>query len=407
MKFQLIILLIFIPLQCMNTLRQLCVHTVAHTLDDSKINNIMDELPENCLHDVLVEKLRKKLFPLTIDKPHDTITETRCIARIAINENGTKAMYSLVGGDIKLCDLSTKKISSLYHPPKTILEPYYPVAMTPDGTKGIFCSSSKFIKVWDLCANNEIGNLMCDNSYMESLAITADGKRALSSSKKAKLLDLQTYTEVATISSNGRAVAITPDGTKGIIGGDDGVITILYLNPYNIITLAKNRGMLLKDVAISADGKKGLCGYSCYNSGALMLLDLIKHEEIFTLRYDRPIYTIAITSDGTIGLCGFHNRLVRIINLTDKSEIATLLGHTHFVDSVAISEDGTRALSSCGPNLEYRPYEDINSWDLRTLLIDRFPLELLKKVWHAFIKDNKSKKECYQLICDEFQKEKK
>jgi WD40 repeat protein len=72
--------------------------------------------------------------------------------------------------------------------------------------------------------------------------------------------------------------------------------------------------------------------------------------------HTRPVWSVAITPDGTRAISGGGDGTVRIWDLATGNEQATLTGHDTAVFSVAITPDGDRAVSG-GADATVRVWE--------------------------------------------------
>ncbi|MEG4796698.1 WD40 repeat domain-containing protein, partial [Microcoleus sp. LAD1_D1] len=105
------------------------------------------------------------------------------------------------------------------------------VAVTADGKRAISGSDDKTIKVWDLTTGKEQFTLNGHTRSVNAIAVTADGKRAISGSydKTLKVWDLTTRKEQFTLNghtSSVNAVAVTADGKRAISGSIDKTIKV-------------------------------------------------------------------------------------------------------------------------------------------------------------------------------------
>ena len=91
------------------------------------------------------------------------------------------------------------------------------VAVTPDGKRAVSASWDHTLKVWDLETGREMRTLEGHSGWVAGVAVTPDGKRAVSASVDGtlKLWDLETGRALRTLeghSDSVRCVAVTPDG---------------------------------------------------------------------------------------------------------------------------------------------------------------------------------------------------
>jgi WD40 repeat protein len=113
------------------------------------------------------------------------------------------------------------------------------VAVTPDGRRAISASYDRTLKVWDLDQTSfglEERTLTGHGSGVRAVAVTPDGRRAIpaSSDKTLKVWDLSTGKELASIVLDGSlyCLAVATDGLTIVTGdGAGSVYCLRYEEP--------------------------------------------------------------------------------------------------------------------------------------------------------------------------------
>ncbi|HEY9833053.1 MAG TPA: WD40 repeat domain-containing protein, partial [Stenomitos sp.] len=159
------------------------------------------------------------------------------------------------------------------------------VAVTADGKRAISGSDDFTLKIWNLETGEELFTLPSrryanngHSSYVNAVAVTADGKRAISGShdKTLKVWNLETREELFTLNGHRdlvRAVAVTADGKRAISGSYDNTLKVWNLETgKELFTLSSGRytnngrSGRVNAVAVTADGKRAISGSCSYDS---------------------------------------------------------------------------------------------------------------------------------------------
>lgn len=267
---------------------------------------------------------------------------------VAITPDGRHLICGSVDGVLKAWDLQTGQeictLSSHSFEDNSVV-------ITPDGHRFISTSGDE-IKVWDLKIDTR--PFTSHEGWVSAITVTPDGCHAISGSwdQTLKIWDLQTGQEMRTLTGhwdNVSAIAITPDGRHVISGSWDQTLKIWDLQTgKEILTLTGHQGFV-SSVAITPDGQQIISGS---HDGTLKVWDMQTRKEMHTFfsswdteldRYS-PVYAVAITPDGKKVISGSRNGTLKVWDLHTRQEMRTLTGHKAFVSTVAITPDGQQVI---------------------------------------------------------------
>ena len=150
---------------------------------------------------------------------------------IAILANGQQAISASNDYDLKIWDLKT---GTQLHTLEGHTAGIWALAVTPDGKTAISTSQDNTLKVWDIERAVEIKTFWV-GELLKSVAITRDGKRALSVSYGhdcIKVWDLENGIELQTLERHQESihtVVLTPDEKLAISGSTDSDLKVWNL----------------------------------------------------------------------------------------------------------------------------------------------------------------------------------
>jgi WD40 repeat protein len=98
------------------------------------------------------------------------------------------------------------------------------VAVTPDGKRAVSASADKTLKVWDLETGRVLRTLQGHSDSVPGVAVTPDGQRAVSAShdKTLKVWNLDTGLLIATFRCDASASCCAFADERRIVAGDAG-----------------------------------------------------------------------------------------------------------------------------------------------------------------------------------------
>ena len=184
------------------------------------------------------------------------------------------------------------------------------------------------------------------SSSVNAVAVTADGKQAISGSndKTLKVWDLTTGKELFTLqghSSSVNAVAVTADGKRAISGSNDNTLKVWDLTTGKELFTLQGHSRSVKSVAVTADGKRAI---SVSNDKTLKVWDLKSGKELFTFKgHIDSVNAVAVTGRRAIS-CS-RDKTLKVWDLKSGKESFTFKGHIDSVNAVAVAVTGKLAIS--------------------------------------------------------------
>jgi WD40 repeat protein len=236
------------------------------------------------------------------------------------------------------------------------------IAITPDGKRAVSASRDKTIKVWDLDSYRELAVFSGHSNSVESIAITPDGKRAVSASrdKTLRIWDLDSYRELAVLSGHSEwvnGVAITPDGKRAVSASRDKTLKIWDLDSGQELAVLSGHSEWVNGVAITPDGKRAV---SASGDKTLKVWDLDSYRELAILSgHSDWVNGVAITPDGKRAVSASWDKTLKVWDLDSYRELAVFSGHSNSVESVAITPDGKQVVSASRD-------KTVKVWDLES-----------------------------------------
>lgn len=227
------------------------------------------------------------------------------------------------------------------------------LALTRDG-RVIADSSDGSLRVWDLGSGAELLTWAGAAEGLASLAATPDGRRIVIGTKHGllRVWDAVLGKELLNLRDRKNAihaVAVTADGRVALSASADGTFTVWDLDRgsalYGLGVVPPDRGAarpVLGPVAVSASGNRAVFAVG----EVLVAWDLGRRACLFNLTgHKSRINAVAVTADGSRALSGSDDRTAKVWDLQHGVEASTLLGSSGSIYSVAITADGGLALA--------------------------------------------------------------
>ncbi len=282
-----------------------------------------------------------KNLNLNFEKSKVLEGHSKMINSVDISPDGKYALSGSGEKTIRYWDLATgKTINTLVgheHRVDTVV-------FSPDGKHALSGSLDGTFKYWDLKTGKVI-NTIPISSF--SMTMSPDGKHALSGSHLTHdYFDLTTGKVITTLKGHTNfvnSVAISKDGKYALTGSNDKTISYWDLETGEIIKVLKGHTGYVKSVAISEDGNYAISGSA---DKTMRYWDLRTGKTIKVLIGDgSEVWAVDFTNNGNNAVSGsIHNNLT-YWNLKTGEIIKVLKGHSSFVTTLVISKDSQYVLS--------------------------------------------------------------
>jgi len=307
------------------------------------------------------------LWDLETGEPIRTFEgHTDLIRVVAFSPDGQRVLSGGDDGEVILWNLEEGEILARFDAHDSGVND---IAFSPDGRTAFSIATDGSTIQWDLFNEAQINRFEGHDAAVLDVAYTPNGKHFLSASgpfdpaapiieeESMRLWNLESGEQTGSLDwylSDVFQVAISPDGRRALSGlMVDQSVRLWDLATGREIRRFEGHMMPVLSVAFTPDGRMGLSGAV---DSIIILWDLETGEEIRRLiGHEGGIWALAVSPDGRTALSGADDREVIWWNLETGEEIHRFSGHNETVSGVAFSPDGQRAISGDteGPLIEW------------------------------------------------------
>jgi WD40 repeat protein len=239
------------------------------------------------------------------------------------------------------------------------------VALTPDGRRAVSASKDNTLKVWDLESGVELHTLAGHASCVVAVAVTPDGRKAVSASwdRTLRVWDLGSGVGLHTLvghSATISAVAVTPDGRRGISISEDGTLRTWDLESGEALSTFKRvhkaRNATVNALAVTPDGRRVV---AASDDATLKVLDLESGAKLTTLTgHEAAVVAVVVKPDGRHAVSVSNDDTVKVWDVKSGKEVNTWEG-VDFFEVAAVTPDGRRVVSA---SVDHK----LKVWDLKS-----------------------------------------
>ena len=246
--------------------------------------------------------------------------------------------------------------------------PVYAVAFSPDGKLLVSGVSDNTVQLWDTVAHRELSPLTGHKDWVKSVAFSPDGKLLASASadKTVKLWNVDSRHEIETLMHRNwvQTVQFSADGQTLASGSYDGKI-----RTWSVDTTPRRFGIRINE-NFTVEGHRGAVSSIAFSpnadtlasgsyDGTVKLWTVRGEPEIRYLnRHSHSVYAVAFSPDGKMLASGSGDNAVKFWDVSTGQAVATL-EHIGYVEALTFSPDGkmlATGLTSVSDN--------VNLWDV-------------------------------------------
>jgi WD40 repeat protein len=283
----------------------------------------MDNTPLPSLQPITIENAADVRLLKTLRIPDFEIS-SRSQCSIAFSSDGNLLSAACYQNTLPVWDVQSGRLLSTLEPPPTH---HVAVAFSPDGRQIAAGGTDKSIQLWDIANGQLLRTIGPLPSPIWELAYGPNGDALATASFKSQSSDLVPGIHLWNAAN---------DELLWDYAGDDARLRVL-------------------SVDYAPDGKTIACG----TFDSALILDAATGQLIQSLPIPNHVGDLAFSADGLLLATGSDDHKIRLWSTDDYSLLATLDGHSHYVNGVAFSPDGQWLASGSHD-------EKVGIWDTET-----------------------------------------
>ena len=252
------------------------------------------------------------------------------------------------------------------------------IAISPDGKYIVSGGSDNTIKIWNIKTGESLKTLAGHSNSLYSIVITPDGKYIVSRSKynTIKIWDFKTGKCLNTLEGLNLITIISSDGKYIVSGSWDNTVKIWDIKTGMCLNILEGLSSSISSVSISSNGKYIVCTdvNKNFNSPSktekiIKIFDFETGKCLKTLeRLSSSVSLVSISSNRKYIVCteviknldssSGTEEIIKIFDFETEKCLKILKGHEDSINSVAISPDGKYIVSGSDD-------ETIKIWDIK------------------------------------------
>lgn len=281
------------------------------------------------------------------------------VLSVAISPDGRRALFGGIDAAVWLTDLTGDAKPRAF---EGHTRPITSVAFSPDGRRALSGGYDGTVRLWDVESGNELRRLEGHTEIVWRVVFFPDGRRAASggggqwkdnqfvpaTDTDVRIWDLETGEETRRLTGHNDyvlSVAISPDGRRALTGCSNGdhAIRIWDLETGEESGRLEGHALGVYRLAFSADGRRAL---SASADRTIRLWDLETRTVVGRFNgHTLDVTGAAFSPDGRYVVSSSWDRTVRLWDLDSHDEVHRFKGHFGSIREVAFLPDGRSVLS--------------------------------------------------------------
>jgi WD40 repeat protein len=226
------------------------------------------------------------------------------------------------------------------------------VSVAPDGRLGLGAGADGSVVLWNMKTRDEEGRFVEDGRVLDA-CFSPSGDEVLVATDKGAVRLRATNDgreKRLFLAPSGKpcfTVALSADGKRAASGGADGILHVWDVETGREEKTLRARGQVLS-VAFLPGGDRVLEGRS---DGLLTLWDLPSEKATDVVGHGDAVRGVAVSPDGSfaVSIAGPRDPTIRVVELATGMLVATFPGSATSLHGIALSPDGKRVLAG-GPD---------------------------------------------------------
>jgi mono/diheme cytochrome c family protein len=293
---------------------------------------------------------------------HEFAEEGKKTTVLCLSGDGRLALLGGADGSLRLRNLETgRQVFKVVHPrAKNAVEdaPIICLAVSADGKRALSASGHHTILHWDLESGKELSRLESHHGPVHCLAFAPNGKLAVFGGKPGPAPNdqglwqwgLETNKDVVPLPVNEsvNCAAFAPDGNHVLVGGDASLRLVDLKLKKEIRRYGGHTGPI-RCATFARDGKQCLSGS---NDGTVRLWNVERGQEVRCFdRHKGVVDAVAFSPDGSRIVAGRRNRTAQLMDAHTGADVNLFPDQTAAIFGLVFQPDGQHILCGTGDSV--------------------------------------------------------